>query len=159
MNTGQATESVRPLVLTYKQVPELLWKALAVSFAAVLLGHLNPARAAQLCDRQITKIESFQEEIQKESDIEQVRDDALYVSLADRNDQIVWNFTKPANPAHPAVVCRRIVRADETVSIETSSVCGGPQPACDRMMRDFRQLDEMLKQNMQDQTADPATTQ
>lgn len=128
---------------------------MAVSFAAMLLGHLSPASAAQLCDRQITKIESFQGEIQAEAGVQQVRDDASYVSFADRDDQIVWNFTKSGNPAHPAVVCRRIVRADETVSIETSSVCGGPQPACDRMMQDFRQLDEMLKQDMQDQPADP----
>jgi hypothetical protein len=132
---------------------------MAASCAAALVGHPSPASAAQLCDRQITTIESFQGEIQTQAGVEQVRDDAWYVSYANRGDQIVWNFTKSANPAHPAVVCRRIVRANESVSITTTSVCGGPQPACDRMMRDFRELDEMLRQDIQNQSADPSTTQ
>jgi hypothetical protein len=126
----------------------------------MLMTYASPAdAAAQLCDQEIVTVELFQGVLQRQPGIERIKEDARYVSYADRDAQIVWNFTTSANPAHPAVVCRRIVQTGETIAVETTSLCGGPQPACERMMRDFEQLDKSLGQYMQNQSADPSTAQ
>ena len=54
-----------------------------------------------------------------------------------------WSFTPEGHYAHPAVV-RRLVqqRPDGEVSVETSALCGAEQNACDRLMAEFRALNE-----------------
>jgi hypothetical protein len=65
--------------------------------------------------------------------------DSQYVAFRDAAG-ITWTFTQPANPAHPAVVCRRIVGPQGHLELETNADCRASQQACDAMMADFAKL-------------------
>lgn len=69
-----------------------------------------------------------------------------------------WSFVPTGHYAHPAVVRRAIKVADSgDVSIETTALCEAPQPACDKLMSEFRQLNARAKQSVQQRLQDPAT--
>jgi hypothetical protein len=59
---------------------------------------------------------------------------------------VTWTFTKPADPAHPAVACRTIAqKPDGSLTASTHLVCGASKRACDRLRGEFAELDEQLK--------------
>lgn len=77
---------------------------------------------------------------------ETFRDDQ-YIALRD-TAQITWTFTQPANPAHPAMVCRRIVGPEGRLELETNASCLASQQACDAMMADFAKLNARMMEVM-----------
>jgi hypothetical protein len=73
--------------------------------------------------------------------------DNQYVAYRDAAE-ITWTFTQPENPAHPAVVCRRIVGPEGSLELETNASCGASQQACDAMMADFAKLNAAMLEAM-----------
>jgi hypothetical protein len=69
--------------------------------------------------------------------------DSQYLALRDAAG-ITWTFTQPANPAHPAVVCRRIVGTEGKLELETNADCRASRQACDAMMADFAKLNAAM---------------
>jgi len=64
----------------------------------------------------------------------------------------VWSFTPEGHYAHPAVVRRAITR-DSTgeVSVQMTALCQAAKEPCDRLMREFQQLNERMRQRVQSQ--------
>jgi hypothetical protein len=56
----------------------------------------------------------------------------------------VWNFTKTAHPAHPAVACRRIVKDGDALRVETQLRCNATRAACGQLAADYRTLDQHM---------------
>lgn len=54
---------------------------------------------------------------------------------------IVWSFAPNGHPAHPTVVKRVLVVDDENqIRIEMSALCGADKPACDKVVKEFEEL-------------------
>ena len=78
---------------------------------------------------------------------EEIFRDSQYLAYRDAAD-ITWTFTQPANPAHPAVVCRRIVGPEDKLELETDAECHASRKACEAMMADFAKLNAAIMEAM-----------
>ncbi|MGJ7606486.1 hypothetical protein ACSFA7_19245 [Variovorax sp. LT1R20] len=69
-----------------------------------------------------------------------------------------WSFTPAGHYAHPAVVRRAIKIVDNgDVSIETTALCEAQKVSCDKLIGEFRQLNERARQSVQKRLQDPAS--
>ncbi len=64
----------------------------------------------------------------------------------------VWSFAPEGHYAYPAVV-RRAVESDSTghVSMHMTALCEAAKEPCDRLMREFQQLNDQVRQRVQSQ--------
>jgi len=71
--------------------------------------------------------------------------------ITEQGGSVVWSFTPAAHPAHPAVVRRSIIVGEDGVPrIEMASLCQGDRAACNRLMKDFRDLTERSSRAMKE---------
>jgi len=69
-----------------------------------------------------------------------------FFAYAVASGTVTWTFTKPADPAHPAVACRTIAqKPDGSPTVSTHLVCGASKRACDRLRGEFAEIDERMK--------------
>jgi hypothetical protein len=118
--------------------------ALVATLSATLSCSV-PAATEEICGLNYDKPESLLQEMQSDPRYQAVDGTDLYLGFVDRLDQKrTWAITTPANPAHPAVICRTLVQRQEAWVVETRVLCDGPKPACDRMVADFADLDKKM---------------
>ena len=61
-------------------------------------------------------------------------------------------FTVAGHAAHPSVVCRRAVQADDrSWTMEMQGLCDAPEPACKQLLRDFEALNARMIEEMKRQ--------
>lgn len=65
----------------------------------------------------------------------------------------IWSFTPPTHPAHPAVVKRAAVSRDGEVQIQMTGLCQASKTACDKLMKEFEELNEGIAQSLTEKTA------
>lgn len=64
-------------------------------------------------------------------------------------ENIQWSFTPNTHSAHPAVVRRAIkVNSDGGVYIEMSALCQAQKAPCDKLLEDFKELNERIRQSV-----------
>ncbi|MEQ1495897.1 MAG: hypothetical protein ABL912_09085 [Novosphingobium sp.] len=65
------------------------------------------------------------------------------------DDTIQWVFTRPNDPAHPAITCRQIRRdEDGQVWMKRDMRCDADRATCDKLFLEFQNLDGQLKAAM-----------
>jgi hypothetical protein len=120
--------------------------------AALLVAPVPGASAADdLCGQPKATPEALYEQLSKDSRLREMRRSDLYVALENGTDGTLWTFTLPAHPAHPAVVCRRVMERRGTIEIPTTIECKGAQAACDKLKSDFDLLNERMVQDLYQQ--------
>ena len=121
--------------------------------AALLLVSAPHAAVAQetLCGKPKSSPQALYEHLAKVDKLREMGSSPEYVALEDGTDGTLWTFTLPAHPAHPAVVCRRIVERRGMLDIPTSIQCNGPQAACAKLESDFETLNKRMIQELYDQ--------
>jgi len=115
--------------------------------AAVFPVTQSPA-AGDLCGKTTTAPEALYRELAKDSKLREMARSDAYVALEDGRDGTLWTFTLPAHPAHPAVVCRRIVERRGILEIPTTIECKGAEAACAKLRSDFDVLNERVIQDL-----------
>src|SRR5262245_17257436 len=119
------------------------------TFAAVALLVAPPAVGADhVCGKAKTTPEALYAELAKDARLKEVRRSEIYVALEDGTDGTLWTFTLPAHPAHPAVVCRRVMERRGIIEIPTTSGCKGGEAACAKLRSDFEMLNERMIQDL-----------
>ena len=68
--------------------------------------------------------------------------------IEDRSANTFWSFTPPNHPAYPAAVKRTIVSRGDGISIEMTALCQASKAACDKLMEEFKELNERMSQSM-----------
>jgi hypothetical protein len=124
-------------------------KPLWVGTVALVVLQAIPADAAEICDRTMASPGQLLDTLRNEPGIQLIHEDDLYMAFAEKSHSIVWTFTRPGHPAHPAVVCRRPVEQGAAVAIEMRVVCGGPKDACDRLVADFEELNKRMREDFE----------
>lgn len=74
-----------------------------------------------------------------------------YIALRDRSRMITWTFTQAAHPAHPAVICRRIVGPEGALRLEMNANCTASKPACDALIAEFERMNARMIEEMKRQ--------
>ncbi len=60
-----------------------------------------------------------------------------------------WSFTPFGHYAHPAVVRRDDKQSDGEVFIEMCALCQAGRASCDKLVEEFKQLNERMRQSIQ----------
>jgi hypothetical protein len=62
---------------------------------------------------------------------------------------IQWSFTPSTHAAYPAVVRRAIkINAEGGLYIEMSALCQAEKAPCDKLLEDFKELNERIRQSV-----------
>jgi len=123
---------------------QTLLAAFALAVAAALLGADHATAADDLCGKPKATPQALYAQLSKDTKLREMRRSDVYVALEDGGDGTLWTFTLPPHPAHPAVVCRRVVERRGILEIPTSIVCNGPEAACAKLKSDFDMLNERM---------------
>ncbi len=59
-----------------------------------------------------------------------------------------WSFTPEGHYAHPSVVKRIIKQDSRGVYIEMSALCESTKPNCDKLLVEFEQLNERIRESV-----------
>lgn len=112
----------------------------------------NQKRKAILCDREFASVSEAMDQLMQNPTTYQIPSDDLYNSYETNFQEIreLWTFTTENNAAHPAVVCRKIIETNGNIQISTTAHCQAERKACDAMMLEFQQLDNELRDQIQD---------
>ena len=70
--------------------------------------------------------------------------------LAAEGQSIVWSFTPIGHYAHPAVVRRELLVRNGEAVVETRALCQAEKLACDKLIVEFQELNEHMRQNVQE---------
>ncbi len=78
---------------------------------------------------------------------EQPINSSRFEAFATKDGMTQWVFTRPSEPAYPAVTCRQVFRDEEGGLSQTRALlCGASREACDRLFVEFRDLDAQMVQ-------------
>lgn len=83
---------------------------------------------------QLSKIEKLPQTVYGDS----------YIGLRDSPRMTTWSFTQATHPAHPAVVCRRIVGPEGALRLEMNASCLASKSACDALIAEFELLNARI---------------
>jgi hypothetical protein len=122
--------------------------AACLVMAAAAVPVTQGSAAGDLCGKPNTTPEALYQELAKDSGVREMARSDVFVGLEDGRDGTLWTFTQPAHPAHPAVVCRRIVERRGILEIPTAIECKGAEAACAKLKSDFDALNERMIQDL-----------
>ncbi len=88
--------------------------------------------------------------INQRKDVE-TREDGGWLIVADQPSGAFWSFTPPDHAANPAVIKRTIHEKEGKVSVAMATLCEAPKPACDELTRQFEELNERMRADLQHQ--------
>lgn len=69
--------------------------------------------------------------------------------IDDRADLTLWSFTSEGQPAHPAVVQRKVIEKQGNVFVQMNVMCEASKPACDALVADFNKLNQQMTDDLQ----------
>ncbi|MBT8145189.1 MAG: DUF4019 domain-containing protein [Gammaproteobacteria bacterium] len=62
------------------------------------------------------------------------------------DNHVLWSFTPPGHPAHPAAVKRTVHEEDGAIWIDMNALCQAEKAPCDALIEEFTQLNEKIRQ-------------
>jgi len=116
--------------------------------AAVAITATGATAAETFCGEAFTSHEALEAAIKAKPGIKVIASDASVVSYSETGKSIIWNFSTKASPAFPTVVCRRLVEKSGSFNLATDIKCGASQEACNRLAASYRELDNQMKQSL-----------
>ena len=111
---------------------------------ALTLAWPRDAAAEELCGEPKAHPDALYERLAKDSRLREMLRNERYVALENGQNGTLWTFTLPPHPAHPAVVCRRVMERRGVLEVPTTIACLGPEAECARLKSDFDVLNERM---------------
>ena len=68
--------------------------------------------------------------------------------VSDESGLTIWSFTPADHPAHPAYVERRMIQKDGAWYVRMNVQCGASKKACDKLVEEFRALNEQIREEL-----------
>ena len=87
------------------------------------------------------------ERLQKDPDVVIANSDGWTI-VTSRSQQTIWSFTPANHPAHLSYVKRKVVERDGSIYIDTSAKCGAEKHICDKLVRDFIELNNRVSEDV-----------
>lgn len=113
----------------------------ALVFLGWALGPMQGIAAERQGSIGYPSIEAALADLEKKPSISQ-RIRRHWIIIEDFAAKTIWSFTRPSNPAHPAVFRRVLTLQPKNVSIKLHSLCRGEKSACDILTTQFRKKDQ-----------------
>ncbi|MGL4395777.1 MAG: hypothetical protein ACRCS9_04480 [Hyphomicrobium sp.] len=101
-----------------------------------------PAKASELFTRYSTS-----------STVKEVYKSADYIAYSDdpKNSTVMYTFTQPKHAAHPAAVCRKLVKEGDAAIIKMHVICDGEKEACTKLQNDFNVMTAKMQAEVDNQ--------
>lgn len=79
--------------------------------------------------------------------LKQVYKSALFLAYADndKDPTVMYTLTTDGHPAHPAAVCRRIVKEGDAAIIKMNIVCEGKDDECKKLTNEFNVMTAQMQ--------------
>jgi hypothetical protein len=69
--------------------------------------------------------------------------------LEEAGNPVVWSFTPPDHPAHPAAVKRTLILSGDTaIKINLEVLCEATKASCDSLVEQFREHDKAIVESV-----------
>ncbi len=113
------------------------------------------AAAQAFCGDAPAKAEELIERYSSKPGLQKVYETDQYLAFSDdpKNATVMYTFTTKHNPAHPAAVCRKIVRQGENLTIAMKVICDGAADACAKLQNDFNVMNAQMQAQVDQQIA------
>ena len=88
--------------------------------------------------------------------LKEVYKSADYIAFSDdpKNSTAMYTFTVKGHAAHPAAVCRKLMKEGDQVTIKMVVVCNGAAEACTKLQNDFNVLTAQMQLDVDNQIKD-----
>ena len=73
----------------------------------------------------------------------------IVYNIANNGSYTLWSITPEDHPANPTAIRRDVVSKDGVVSIQMRALCQAEKPECDKLIEEFKELNEGIKKRMQ----------
>jgi hypothetical protein len=70
------------------------------------------------------------------------------VTTTEDGNSVFWSFSPEGDPSYPAAVKRTLIPKDGAWYMDMAVLCGGPKAACDKLVEDFKRLNERMKESL-----------
>lgn len=119
-----------------------------LTFALILaLTLLGPAHAQEADGIGYPTVGAAFDALKARSDVDITVQEGWTI-INERSANTIWSFSPPGHPAHPSVVKRALVVKDGAISINMQVKCGADKASCDRLVDQFKELNEKVKQDV-----------
>ncbi len=99
----------------------------------------------QVCGHTVMAPQILATELIRDGKLQKLSEDPGLVTMAQPDTNRIWVFTKPGHVAHPSVVCRRINKGDDGLSVESEYVCKAARSICLNFGAELRQQNEAIR--------------
>lgn len=111
------------------------------------------AAAQAFCGDPTGKANELYARYSSQKDLKEVYKSVDYVALSDddKNSSVMYTFTTKGHPAHPAAVCRKLVKEGDQAVIKMVVVCDGEKEACGKLQNDFNVMTAKMQAEVDNQ--------
>ncbi len=76
-----------------------------------------------------------------------------YIAFSDdeKNPTVMYTFTVKGHEAHPAAVCRKIIKDGDSAVIKMQVICDGEKDACTKLTNDFNVMTAKMQAEVDNQ--------
>jgi hypothetical protein len=113
------------------------------------------AAAQEFCGDASGKAEDLIARYSTKTGLQKVYDTDQYLAYSDdpKSATVMYTFTKKRNPAHPAIVCRKVQKQGDNLTIVMKVVCDGEKEACAKLQNDFNVMNAQMQAQVDQQIA------
>jgi hypothetical protein len=116
-----------------------LFAGLVLIFAVIQYSQAEDGLGYQGKDSEGLSPEALLLKLKSDGEI-QIREERGWIVAASDKLRSIWSFPPTGHPAYPAYVKREVVEKDGSIYIETSVRCGAEKSECDKLVKDFIEL-------------------
>ena len=111
------------------------------------------AAATEFCGDPKDKVEALLQRYATKAGLKEVYKSADYVAYSDddKNSTLMYTFTVKGQAAHPAAVCRKLVKEGDQAIIKMNVICEGEEVACSKLQNDFNVLTARMQVDVDNQ--------
>jgi hypothetical protein len=99
----------------------------------------------QVCGHTVMAPQILATELIRDGKLQKLSEDPGMVTMAQPDTNRIWVFTKPGHAAHPTVVCRRIAKSDDGLTVDSEYVCKANRSACSSFGTELRKQNEAIR--------------
>ncbi|MDP9137760.1 MAG: hypothetical protein M3N38_06245 [Pseudomonadota bacterium] len=122
---------------------------IAIAVAAIL-PFSRQGEAAAICGVRFESPGQIELFLKRQRGLKRTINADQYYGYAEKGGLKFWLFTKPGNPAHPSVSCRRAVQIDGSWRMHANIMCRQGKRKCGAIAAQFKQLDRQMKKDIED---------
>lgn len=123
----------------------LLASLLFLIFTEAAHAENSPLKESTTTNIEYASPKAAYEALSKKQGVSFRQEENGWVVAYDKGASTLWSFAPKSDPSFPSVVKRTVEENNNELSIRMGVLCGASKEACDRLVREFADLNEKIK--------------